>query len=69
MSTNTEARQLTARELIECLQNMSPNTTIYFEGLTFHKLKHRGPEILQIEFNEQPDGETETHKMFQKYPI
>ena len=58
-----------ARELIEFLQQMPPNTRIHFEGLTYYRLKQRGPDLVQIEFGELIDEQTDTHIKFRKCPL
>ena len=57
---------ITVRELIERLQHCNPEARIYFETLSFYRIKPRGENIVQIEFAEPVDTETETHVTFRK---
>lgn len=43
---------ITVRELRELLKLYNQNAELFMGGLTFHRLKDRGANIVQLEFNE-----------------
>jgi hypothetical protein len=60
---------ITVKELIERLQGCNPNAKIDFSGMTFYRVKGRGKNLVQIEFNEALESSTETHITFLKSPL
>lgn len=48
-----EIPTITVGELLDQLEGIDRNTRISFSGLDFYRIKRRGPDILQIEFNQQ----------------
>lgn len=38
--------------LLDELQELPRETRVYFGGLDFYRVKHQGPGIVQIEFNQ-----------------
>jgi len=51
---------ITVGNLIERLSIFDENMKLDFSGLDFHRLKQRGPNLVQVEFNQQvyrdPEG-------------
>ncbi len=43
---------ITVKELIERLKIENPTSEVYFGGLDFYRVKRRGPDLVQIEFNQ-----------------
>ncbi|MGO2354044.1 MAG: hypothetical protein ACTH58_04850 [Marinomonas foliarum] len=48
-----EIPTITVGELLDQLEGIDRNARISFSGLDFYRIKRRGPDILQIEFNQQ----------------
>jgi hypothetical protein len=45
-------RNITIREFKKLLDNHSDDDELYFSGLDFYRLKRRGDNIVQVEFNQ-----------------
>lgn len=43
---------ITVGDLINALKNQDPNAELYFGGLDYYRVKYRGPNTVQIEFNQ-----------------
>lgn len=43
---------ITVKDLIDQLRGYNPDAQVYFEELTFYRVKSRGPDLVQIEFSE-----------------
>jgi hypothetical protein len=48
-----EIPTITVGELLDQLKGIDRNTRISFSGLDFYRIKRRGQNLLQIEFNQQ----------------
>lgn len=59
-------KNLTVGDLRRHLEGYSDETEIHFEELTFHRVKRRGDNLVQIEFNEAIVGGDEKTNVFQK---
>ncbi|EBN5287162.1 hypothetical protein DVC45_08415 [Salmonella enterica] len=44
---------ITVGVLLDLLQSYPRDTLLYFSGLDFYRLKWRGENLLQVEFNQQ----------------
>ncbi|VVM55168.1 hypothetical protein [Pseudomonas fluorescens] len=48
-----EGRKITVGELLDSLSRESRDTEVIFQGgLNFYRLKQRGEDLIQVEFNE-----------------
>ena len=65
MTRKTEQDLMTVGELLEKLQKLPKNDKIFFGcySLEFYRIKHRGPNLWQIEFN-QTVGDDEKGQVF-----
>lgn len=52
---------MTVGELLDRLQNYPRDTKIYFGGLDFYRLKWRGENLVQLEFNQPVYRNSEGH--------
>lgn len=51
-NTISNKRIITVRELIAELELFDKDAEIHFEGFQFYRTKYRGPNLVQIELNE-----------------
>jgi hypothetical protein len=47
-----EERRITVEQLVSQLRNFPQQAEVSFSGLAFYRLKQRGPDLVQVEFNE-----------------
>lgn len=43
---------ITVGDLLNALKIHNPNAELYFGGLDYYRVKRRGPDTVQIEFNQ-----------------
>jgi len=60
---------MTAKELIDELRKLSPDTEISFVPLHFYRLKVRGDKYVHVEFEEKEHSQDDKFITFQKTPL
>jgi hypothetical protein len=48
----SKGKKITVGELKSQLELCNDNDELYFSGLDFYRLKRRGPDLVQVEFNQ-----------------
>ncbi|MGP9808637.1 hypothetical protein ACT3TQ_10025 [Halomonas sp. AOP12-C2-37] len=55
--------QITVGQLKEMLEGFDGGDELGFSGLDFYRLKRRGPDLVQVEFNQQVHKDKVTGKV------
>lgn len=58
--TTRPTQLITVGMLKQALEGIPDNHELDFSGLEFYRLKRRGPELIQVEFNEMVYRDKET---------